>query len=277
MQYEKRWVKFNGITIGRNSPYLLTDIQGLSDGTVTRQETQYIKTDGAKISEVYYNMRPFTITGHILTDSPDIAERRARKLTAVCAPKKPFQLEYFNGIHKFSAECCTNELPIIVAINNRNFKFSISITNPGFYWHDVKVSHKNINAKEDLVSGSFILPMVFTRMYFSAEVKNLGDVETEPIITVTALADSGEQVVTVLNETTGQSIGINHQLANGEVITFDHVEGDITSSISGNIINKLIKTSDFWALEPGANLISSPNTNVQINIQHRNRYLGVGR
>lgn len=277
MHYKHRWLKFNGITIGRNSPYLLTTIQGISEGTVSRKETNYIDQDGAEFSDVSFNTRPFPVTGYILTDSETVAERRCRELSAACIPKKPFKLVYFNGLRKFAAECYADELPVFTKINSKNFQFSINFINTGFYWNDVKLMQKNVNAKEDMViNGSFVLPMVFTRMYSSAEVRNYGDVETEPVITVTAIADSEEQTVAIVNETTGKTVGINYQLVNGEVLTFDHTEGDITSNIAGNVINKLIKTSDFWALEPGVNVVSSPNTNVQVSIQYKSRYVGVG-
>ena len=270
-----RWFKFNDIVIGRHSQYLLSDVQGINDGAITRKETTYIKTDGGKISDVCFDMRHFSITGHILTDAVELAEKRRRKLSTACTPKKPFKITYFNGVNKFSAVCYTDDLPIFTKLNKCNYKFVINVTIPGFFWEDMNTLNKYVSIREDMVYGTVILPMVFTRMYNTAEIINYGDIETEPVITVTALSQSEDDTITVVNQTTGKSIGINYILAEGEVITFDNANGTITSNINGNVVNRLIRTSEFWGLEQGKNIISCPNGNVQVKIQYKSLYLGV--
>lgn len=270
-----RWFKFNDIVIGRHSHYLLSDVQGINDGAITRKETTYIKTDGGKISDVYFDMRHFSITGHILTNALEIAEKRRRKLIAACTPKKPFTITYFNGVNKFSAVCYTDDLPVFTKLNKSNYRFVINITIPGFFWEDMKTRSKYVSIKEDMVHDAFILPMVFTKMYNFADIINYGDVETEPVITVTSLAQSEENTVTIYNQTTGKSIGINYILSEGEVITFDHANGNITSNINGNVVNSLIKTSEFWSLEQGKNVVSCPNGNVQVMVKYKSLYVGV--
>lgn len=276
MLYKPRWIKFKGLKIGKNNEYLLSSIQGIEAGTVTSNNKDYIDTDGGKRSDVFYEMRPFTVVGYILADSADMAEKRRRTLSNSCSPKNPFELTYFNGVNKFAAQCFTDGLPMFEKINSKTFKFTVNFTIPGFYWNDVNFIHKNITAKEDLViNGEFRLPMVFTKMYNSAKVTNRGDVETYPVITVISTADSEKVSLKLNNDTTGKSLGINYKLSKGEVITFDNDKGTITSNINGNIYNSLIIESDFWPLKTGDNVISCLNENVQVNIKFKNKYEGV--
>ena len=266
---------FNGIKIGRHSHYLLTSLDGENDGTSKRNEKEYIDSDGAEICYVYYNMRSFKVTGYILTDSVETAEKRRRKLIEACSLKKGFILTYFNGVHKYSAHCRVDELPYFEKINNKNYKYIINFIMPKFYWEDVNSVTKHISFREDMIHGELKLPMVFTQLYNYAEVRNLGAIPVYPIFTVSVLSASDESELIISNQTTGKCIGVKCALDEGEVITFNNNEGTVCSSVKGNIFNKLIKTTDFWKLESGTNVVNCDTVNVQVKIEYKALYTGV--
>lgn len=121
---------------------------------------------------------------------------------------------------------------------------------------------------EGVESGKFTLPCMFTRYISRANVINIGDVDTEPIIrirlnggTYTGTAGTPGTLI-IHNESTKQEIELNLQEAGDttEVIV-DIPNRKIYSQDNKNLIHHLSPTSflsDFW-LQKGENLISVDN------------------
>lgn len=121
---------------------------------------------------------------------------------------------------------------------------------------------------ESIESGKFKLPCMFTRRTSNANVINLGDVDTEPIIRVSlgGNADDGTNgafgTLVINNESTKQSIELN--LQNTEkitTVTLDIPNRKIYSQDNQNLIHYLSPSSflsDFW-LKKGQNQISVLN------------------
>lgn len=122
--------------------------------------------------------------------------------------------------------------------------------------------------KEGIESGKFILPCMFTRYISRANVVNIGDVDTEPIIKIRlnggtyngTIGTPGTLVIS--NESTNQQIELNLQDA-GEttVVTVDIPNRKIYSQDNKNLIHHLAPTSflsDFW-FKKGQNEICVDN------------------
>lgn len=122
--------------------------------------------------------------------------------------------------------------------------------------------------KENTESGTFTLPCMFTRYTSKANVVNIGDVETEPIIRIRLNGGTYNGVegtpgtLVIHNETTNQQIELNLGDAEGttEVIV-DIPNRKIYSQDNKNLIHHLAPTSflsDFW-FQKGGNQIRVDN------------------
>ena len=122
--------------------------------------------------------------------------------------------------------------------------------------------------QEGVESGKFILPCMFTRYISRANVVNIGDVDTEPIIKIrlnggTYNGTAGTPGTLIIrNETTKQEIELNLQDAeNTTEVTIDIPNRKIYSQDNKNLIHPLAPTSflsDFW-LKKGQNEICVDN------------------
>ena len=121
---------------------------------------------------------------------------------------------------------------------------------------------------EGIEGGEFTLPCVFGRYISKANVINIGDVDTEPIIRIHlnggTYTGSGGTLGTLIihNESTKQEIELNLQDAeNTTEIIVDIPNRKIYSQDNQNLIHHLAPTSflsDFW-LQKGSNIIGVDN------------------
>ncbi len=136
------------------------------------------------------------------------------------------------------------------------------------YFEDKETSKVPLFKVEHLLEGTFMLPCMFTRRIAKANVVNIGDVDTEPIIRIslnggTYNGTAGTPGTLVIrNETTKQEIELNLGDAEStkEVIV-DIPNRKIYSQDNKNLIHHLAPTSflsDFW-LQKGQNLIGVDN------------------
>jgi len=121
---------------------------------------------------------------------------------------------------------------------------------------------------EGVESGKFILPCMFTRYISRANVVNIGDVDTEPIIKIRlnggtyngTIGTPGTLVIS--NESTNQQIELNlHNAENTKEVIVDIPNRKIYSQDNKNLIHHLAPTSflsDFW-LKKGQNQICVDN------------------
>ncbi len=127
---------------------------------------------------------------------------------------------------------------------------------------------KNQLTLDSVEKGKFILPCMFTRKTSEANVINIGDVDTEPIIKISL---SGEKynwetdklgMLIINNKSTNQKIELNLQEAEEtKKVIIDIPNRKIYSLDHKNLIHYLSPTSflsDFW-FQTGNNLISVDN------------------
>ncbi len=104
--------------------------------------------------------------------------------------------------------------------------------------------------RRDKVTDSFKTPCVFTERITGANVLNNGDVETEPVFTITCVAAGllGEtHGIRIENHTTGNVFCLDYDMQTDEVITVDIPSRKIVSNFkneennNGNLINFLSK------------------------------------
>lgn len=128
--------------------------------------------------------------------------------------------------------------------------------------------YKNDNGElvhEANESGTFKLPCVFTRLTSEANVLNIGDVDSEPIIKVYMQGETSNSVnsgiLYIKNKSTNQQIELNCEAVSGDIITLNIPNRTIYNQHGENLISYLSPRSflsDFW-LKRGNNYISVIN------------------
>ena len=136
------------------------------------------------------------------------------------------------------------------------------------YFHDLKSIDIPVYREEDHLDDAWTLPLVVTSRYSDANIIVSGHEQVRPQIilhnrAVSGSASGSDSGYLIKNETIGASIKINHTMLAGETVTIDTESGDITSSISGDIIAKLDSDSFLsqFVLHPGVNHLTVINYN----------------
>lgn len=105
-------------------------------------------------------------------------------------------------------------------------------------------------SRQDLVSGSFQTPCLFTKRISTATVCNRGDVSAEPVFTIIchSAGTAGEtRGICIENKTTGACFRLDYEAQTGETITVDIPKRQVTSNLAradnnqGNLIYCLSK------------------------------------
>lgn len=128
------------------------------------------------------------------------------------------------------------------------------------YFNDWNDTVQSLAEYKNLVTDTFELPCVFTKMLQEGEIYNNGDKYIYPTIKISAFQNNTieDAVLSLTNNTTGATIKINHTMKNGEIVTLNLATRQITSNIDGKITTKISDDtilSNFF-LDVGENRIS---------------------
>ncbi len=259
---------------GHHETMNITSLSGFGIPPREMTNINFAGQPGTKTIDIKDNQRIITIGGDFQGHPAKIKEMfkvlyKEGTLTCRCGPKN-LQIDCF-------------------AINNDEFveqgksgfyKFVLQFQADNPYFTDTEEKVYPIYKREDMITGRFVLPAVFTKRTTSNSVVVDGDMPIYPIINITATSPSGNYgTFTIKNNTTGSFIVLNHQLKQNEKILVDVPNRKIISNTDGNITNQISdKTvlSDF-VLEQGENNISVEKTNADdvfyAEITYKNLYI----
>lgn len=272
-----RMFKFGDIVIksGVKSGYLLTERPNTETGNVTQNVINYIDTDGADYRDVFFAPRDFEVKGAILFWSEAEKLTLKHKLITACNPKNKMDLSYFNGRDFYYAQAMAAALPEFGEEMRGVLPFVISMRIPGFYWLSNKEIANNVFIVTKLLRSAFTLPTVFSTRVNRAVIVNDGGAQSYPTFTIVCNEDADVPEIKIENKTTGKMIKLIYTAALGEIITINHEDCVVTSSVNGNIIKYVAADSDFFAYEPGLNDIECNLPGASVTSRYRCRYLGV--
>ena len=115
------------------SPYFISHIEGFAEGEVNKSKTQYIDTDGAEFSDVFFEPRIVTIDGYILAESEEEMIKLKRKLIQAYSPKEEHDLYYTNGAGQYYARALSDSLPKFGVRTRWALPFTLYLNIFGFY------------------------------------------------------------------------------------------------------------------------------------------------
>lgn len=266
---------FNGVEISDTSVFMLTGTGNTDGGTVSRKEISYVDTDGYEITDILFNARTIEIYGFLTASTKEEFEALKQKLIVACNPKKKTLLQYFAHSVSYSANCYPAQLPSFNKINNKSAEFTVYIDLYEFYWLSLENLLNPVFEQRDMISSSFTLPAVFSQRINEAEIINDGCAPAYPVFEIYRVGEFLEENILIRNDTTGQCITLNYIPELDEKITIDCYLRKITSSVNGNIIDKITSDSDFIRYDEGVNKITANGVGISVLSTHKNKYLGV--
>lgn len=270
-----RYIQIGNIRIGKMHKYLFENIEGLSDGEVTRQETTYSGIDGAEYSEMLFTPRNIKISGTIIAETVPELMRLKSVLISVCSPKAKVDCYYYDGLYaKYYFSALPDSLPTFAKRNKTTMEYIINLTVPGFYIFAEKTEAVLLAKMVPLIDKNSVWPATLSHREKKTVVKNKGHVPSYPKFELYC-NEPNESAIIIKNETTGRKCKIDYTMSEGETITVD-MENMLAYSSEGNtLLNEVDYNNAFWALEPGNNAITVNTRNIQCMLYHRDRFTGV--
>lgn len=194
-------------------------------------------------------------------------------------------LFFLDGVRRKIKGICISPPEPEKIIYQRMYKLVLQFICESPYFEDFHTNDISLSTRTDMFPTSFeggkgyiTLPAVATERTSAVSLQNKGDMDVYPVITITA--DESSDGLVISNITSGESITLNKEIAEGETLVFDVANRDITSDIDGNCLNYMSDDTilgDF-KLNKGNNEVVVTNGKFNAltgNITYKNRYKAV--
>ncbi len=262
-----------------NELWNIINYSGLSLAEKTFKVISYAESPGQVTLKEKMEARHITLRGDCRAEKAELSAG----LRILNRPGTVFLIDGEN-VRKIGAYCSHLELqkrrgPF------REFIIQFTADNPFFEGEEAVT--RALYSREDLISGRFVLPCIFTRRIMTSMVFNDGDVEAEPILTVVCKkqGESDETGLFIENLTTGFNFYLDYQIKTDEIVTIDVPKRRIYSNFKteenneGNLIYCLSKETVLknMYLVAGENQFKvtnfSPGSDVLVTCSFTEKYL----
>lgn len=273
----------NRLEMNKNTDMRIIDIEGIEASSYTIN-TISSEQDGAIVTSEKVEPREITITGDIKKNENETTNRE--KLIRFFNPKATGELYITRNDKERKIQYRVSSFDFITNKLYEDIDFTIvleSTEEP--YFSDAKNKGNNLA----LISPQFAFPLVIRptpkgkimgyRVYKQyMPLINDGDKETGIEIIVTAKRGQMKDIKLILNDS--QFIKVNQTLNQGDVLTINTNPRKKSVKLNGtNIINQIDRTSTFFSLRIGKNILKyeceDGATNVDIDVQFYRKFLGV--
>lgn len=255
--------------------FCILDVDGMGVLGRERSLIKFAGRDGCSESSASFAQRVITVSGDISRSEPGAAREAMRV----------FSLPGTLTVVTDGAERCilVNDAVFNMSEKNGRFKgFCVQMTCDNPHFTDCRDIEREVYSREKLITSETVLPAMFTKRSFGGNVRNDGEVRSEPIITIKGTADAAENgTIKIENKTAKKSIVLNHSLSKGEVIVLNIPDRTVLSSTAGDILNTLDADSYLYDiyLDCGDNdidvITSEENRSCEIYVTYRNLYTGM--
>lgn len=271
------------LTFGQQSPFTVTEIQGLNPTPAFIYTNEVALLDGAMFNNSKLDVRQINIAFAIETDPA----RNRLEVYKVLKPKQYIKVIYLGDYRKVYAEGYISAVDITFWEMKQTV--TVSITCPDPYLHAVAQNSNALAALQDMFSFPFYgtaTRNIAFGVYLSDTatfIENDGDVDCGMIFDLIATAAYG--MPSIYNDDTGEYLTINYSMEAGDEIIIDTRKGHksvtlIKNAVETNIINYFAQGSTWLQLPAdGASFSYSTsggnNAQLEISIQHDDLYEGV--
>ena len=281
MEYFKFVSARGSIDISLASPYVLTSHENLNGAEVQFQENKFIDTDGAEYTNVLYEPDELTVKGFIKAENKKSVPHYRAELFRILNGKDSGYLYYICGNKVYFTEALTMRPAVGETVQNV-LSFTLHFKRTAPLWKENRLNRCSIYMLTKNLKTEFTLPLVFSKRTTRCNVLNGGDIPADCLITIKGLSVSEETAgneISIINHTTNEKIALSYLLAVNEQIKIDTAGCSVTSSLNGNIINRLKAESSFIKLAAGVNDIEVINSDAEnelyAEIEFYNTVLGV--
>lgn len=206
--------------------------------TNTIQADNLAERDGALVVKQQYSSKPFTISGNLRADTPDLLDALLDTFKAAMAKKKqPFDIEHAGGIRRYLGSA--RNVTITRRKGFMSALFNVEFLSPdGMGW--------------DITSSTLISSTNITTSNQSLPITVGGSYKAEPIIRITINTITGGTAKTlqVGNGETLRTLSITRNWTAGDVLEMDTLKGQLL--VNGQAVDY---RGSLLAFEPGANAL----------------------
>ncbi len=270
------------ITLGNQSPYFLETIDGVGEVPVAIESQKAPKQDGSTYLGNVLDNRAISIEGTIITKgSPDAVLAARRLMQRVLNPKMDaVTIRYYQRGQAKEITGIAETTPVFPGGQGSKGlyyqKYLIHLLCHQPFWLDTYFESREMSYLMGGVQFRLRLPTLFSYRGFKRRAINGGDVAAPVEIEFKGPAVNP----TVSNETTGEFIRVNRELAEDDVLTINTAFGKKHVKINGqNAFNYIDLDSVFCKLAPGENILSYESNNdsikTQVTVKWKNRYVGI--
>ena len=271
------------LTFGQQSPFTVTEIQGLNPASAFINTNEVALLDGAIFNGSKLDVRTINVAFAVEVDPA----RNRLEVYKVIKPKQYIKVIYLGDYRKVYAEGYVSAVDITFWEIKQTV--TVAITCPDPYLRAVSQNDSALTALED----RFHFPFYGTAtrniafgVYLSDTstfIENDGDVDCGMLIDLTATGACGKP--SIYNDDTGEHLTINYSMEAGDQIIIDTRKGHkgvtlIKNAVETNIINYFVQGST-WLQLPAAGGSFSYSTSggnnalLNVRIQHDDLYEGV--
>lgn len=271
------------LTFGMNSPFTVTEIQGLNPPSSTINTSQIALMDGAKFNSSKMNMRTLNIAFAIEYE----AAKNRIEVFKVLKSKQYVKMQYIGQYRQVFIEGYIESIDITYFEMKQIVTCTIICPSPYF-----KEAQEIVNELQSIISA-FHFPFASTAEpqlvfgYISNElgvtIENDGDVECG--MQIVLFANQAVSNPKIFNYMTQDYIGLNFDMQQADQITIDTRQGQksatlLRGGVETNIFNYVMPGSTWLQLEAnGSTFVYEVGTgtasDLDVTFKHFNLYEGV--
>ena len=233
------------------------EITGLSLPELTRNTAKYYDEPGQLL--LYERAEPRTVTMNIEVTNHGRAAQETARMADIMREEGRIIIKTQRRTRCINARCTSFD----IAVRNALFRrVVIQFICDYPYFRDEENSIVYVYSKQNLLTSPFVLSTIFSSRSETVAVTNRGDIDTEPIIHIFGTGQNtdyaADEIITVTNTTTGQSLKFTYSLDFAETLTADIPNRRIYSSKDTETNLYCISDDTFlsdFVLHPGVNNI----------------------
>lgn len=274
----------NQLTFGQNSPFTISEIQGLNPPDATINTSEIALMDGAKYNSAKVNMRQIMIAFAI----ENSASYNRIEVYKVLKSKQWIKLYYTGDYRNVYIEGYIQSIHIEYFAMKQIVTCTILCPSP--FFNEAQEMVNELDAIVDAFHFPFSStaePQIVFGYYdeiTDITITNEGDVTCGIIIEL--YARKAVSNPKIYNYITQEFIGLNYAMLAGDLITIDTRQGKksvtlLRNGVESNIFNSLMKNSTWLQLEAGDNVFvyqvgeGSQTYDLLVTFNHFNLYEGV--
>lgn len=259
---------------GSPSPWRLTAADGLVFSGKSFSVVRYANQDGQETNSALDNARTITLSGDVIIGEE--FEKEYSSALAALSRKGFLEVSTVLGKRVIEARCCDFRQ---VDRKGIYLIYTIQFICDDPYFEDVVKTEVGIFRQIPYLDKNFSFPGCFSSRISRSNLNYSGTTKTEPVFLININeGTSGDNVLSVYNHTSGESLKFNYSANMGECITVDIKNRKIYNSNGENLIRYLSDDSFFdgFFLYPGINdievLNANMNTGIEVLCKYANRY-----